>query len=117
MNVDVPCLFMQKGTRTFIPHPFVFRLKLHIHSAVYLDDLTTDVAREVGGEIEGAVGHIFHRSAATQGDLFHPLVAHFFREFLRHSRVDKARCDGVGTDAFRSHLLCNRLGQGYHSRL
>lgn len=44
MNVDVPCLFMQKGTRTFIPHPFVFRLKLHIHSAVYLDDLTADVA-------------------------------------------------------------------------
>ena len=41
--------------------------RLGVHTTVYLNHLTGDVAREVGSEENSDIGHVFCLSTATEG--------------------------------------------------
>ena len=48
---------------------------LHVHAAINLDDLSADIAREVGSQESGNVSDILDLTTATEGNLLLPLVA------------------------------------------
>ena len=89
--------------------------QLGVHTTIYLDYLSGNVAREVGSEEDGHVGHVFCLSAATEGDGFHPLFAHFFRELSGHGRFDESGRDGVGAHTAATHFLCYTFGECDHT--
>ena len=85
--------------------------------AVDLDDLTRNVRGEVGGEEHGHVGNVLGLAAAAEGNLRRPFLAHVVGKSRRHGCFNEARSNGVGTDAARTHLLRNRLGQSNQTGL
>ena len=53
-----------------IPH------RLHVHTAIYLNNLSTDVARHIGSKESGTVGNVIYCSTTTQRNFVCPLFAY-----------------------------------------
>lgn len=74
-------------------------MKLHVHTAVNLDNLTRNIAREVRSEEESNRSDVFNLTAAAQRNLLDPFGADIVGQGSGHGSFDKAGSDGVGADA------------------
>ena len=66
-------------------------LVLHIHTAIYLDNLAGNIGRKVGCEEEGDVRHVFRRTATAQRYLLAPFFADILGQSSRHVRDNESR--------------------------
>ena len=93
------------------------RRTLHVHAAVYLDNLSCDVPSHVRSKEEADVGDIFYLSSATEWYLLHPVLAYFLWELCCHGRLDETWSYSIGAYTLRSEFLCDRLGETDHASL
>ena len=88
-----------------------------VHCSAAADHLPADVRRQVAGQEERHLGHVFHRATAPQRDGLYPGLAHLLGHGRSHVGDDESGGYAVGANAAGAHLLGDGLGKPYETGL
>ena len=82
--------------------------RLHVHTTVDLNNLTANIARQVGSEEDANICDILSLTTTTQWNLLHPVLTDFLRQLGCHGSLDEtmAVSDGDVVLVPKGHHPC-----------
>src|SRR5574344_1389613 len=86
-------------------------LTLAVHCTANMDDLSTDIRRQIARKEQSHLGHLLRSTSTTERNLLCPFFTNLLRQRIGHIGDNEACSYAVCTNSTWSHFLRNRRGE------